>query len=86
MSFSTQEDDMTRPRFEMPYPLHDGYGGQEWYLTFKGVQHGPYETKAEADDEYEHMRRVELAGIRAREMNAELPDETRDVLKAKGMI
>ena len=76
----------TEPRFELPYALHDGYGGREWYFTVSGKQHGPHETEAEATAAMDRVVRGMIAARRAREMNAELPDDMRDVMRLKGML
>ena len=39
------------PAFELLYPLHDGWGGQEWYFAVNGKQYGSYETEGEATAE-----------------------------------
>jgi hypothetical protein len=76
----------TAPRFELPFSLHDGWGGKEWYFYFRGVQHGAYETEAEAKAAMEKMTKAAILGRRVREQISELPDDVRELLQLKGMI
>jgi hypothetical protein len=41
----------TNPRYELPYALHDGWGGREWFFTVSGKQYGAYETETEARED-----------------------------------
>lgn len=77
---------MTEPRFELPYALHDGYGGREWYFRFSGIEYGPHDTEAEAQDDMERRVRGTIAANRVREMIAELPADVREVLALKGAV
>jgi hypothetical protein len=76
----------TNPRYELPYALHDGWGGKEWFFTVAGKQHGSYETEDEAFAAMNRVMSGMIAERRAREMNAELPDDVRDVMRLKGML
>lgn len=47
-------------RFEPPFPLHDGWGGREWYFIADGMQRGEYPDEASATAAYEAaLRRSE---------------------------